>query len=58
MFDFIRKAMKPHKHYTKFNVPDTLSHEKTILVDFITVQMALYALIFLVAPLLLLFVFV
>ena len=58
MFDFIRKSLKPHKHYTKFNVPDTLSHEKTILVDFITVQMFFYALIFLVAPLLLLFVFV
>jgi hypothetical protein len=51
MFDFIRKAIKPHKHYTKFNVPDTLSHEKTILVDFITVQMAIYGLIFLIVPL-------
>jgi len=55
MFDFIWKAIKPHKHYTQFNVPDTLSHEKTILVDFITVQMAIYGLIFLIIPLLRLF---
>ena len=55
MFDFIRKAIKPHRHYTRFNVPDTLSHEKTILVDFITVQMAIYGLIFLIVPLLGLF---
>lgn len=55
MFDFVRKAIKPHKHYTQFNVPDTLSHEKGILYDFVTTQMALYALIFLIIPLLVLF---
>lgn len=55
MFDFIRKALKPHRYYTQFNVPDTLSHEKTILVDFITLQVALYGLIFLIVPLSVLF---
>jgi len=55
MFDFIRKAIKPHKHYTQFNVPDTLSHEKNILYDFVSTQMALYTLIFLIIPLLVLF---
>ena len=55
MFDFIRKFIKPHINYTKFNVPDSLSHEKTILVDFITVHMAVFALIFLIMPLMILF---
>jgi hypothetical protein len=57
MFDFIRKAIKPHKHYTNFNVPDTLSHEKTIAIDFITLEVAVYGFIFLIIPLVFLFTF-
>ena len=56
MFDFVKKYINPHKTYTSFNVPDTLSHENRSLVEFISLKAGVYGFVFLILPLLAVFV--